>query len=249
MKRTLTCTFALAALVVAAAAQEAGDLTVDNVLKQMSAKVSTVQDLRVSAKVTRYDAVSVDLLKLRMEFYYKDPHSYRADTYRRRKKNGPEVHTSQLIVGKDYILRVWPENRNGKRESVAPEEMKRRRNDRSNPLPFLSQKPDEMKKDFDVKFAGPVKNDRAKLIILPKKGIKGFRYQRVELVVNTKTWLPASIRTMVGTDDEDDWSLYEFTKFKVNAGVKDSDLQPPPGTKITEKKPKKQKPTKKTTKP
>ena len=139
-----------------------------------------------------------------------------------------------MIVGPDFILQIWPDNRHGVRERVDPKEMKRRREDRNDPLTFFTRKPDDLKKDFNVELRDPKKAGTVKLVIAPRSKKVPFDYRSVELVVDTKTWMPTSIKAT--SKDEEDWSLYEFQSVKVNSGLKASDFEPPAGITIEEKK-------------
>ena len=211
----------------------ADDLTVDQALEQMSRKAASITDLGASAKVTKYDSVFEEKHELRMDLFYRKPDLSRVDTYRRR--DGKEVHTQQVIIGKDFVLRVWPENKHGELRRMDPEELKRRREDRNDPLAFFSRKPDDLKKEFDVKMPVPAKDDRVKLVLTPRSKEVKFDYETVELTVDTKTWMPVVIKAMSG-GEEDDWSCYEFDKVKVNEGLKDSVFEPPAGIVIEEVK-------------
>ena len=210
-------------------------LTVDDVLARMNEKTSSIKDLRASARVTKYDSIMEEKHHIRMELFYRKPYLSRVDTYRTR--NGREMQTEQLIVGKDYVVRVQlrpdPKDSHGERRKMDAGEMKRRREDRNDPLTFFSRKPDDLKKDFNVKLLAPANAGKVRLRITRRNEKVQFDYETVELLVDTGIWMPTTIRAMEGTE-EDDWSLYEFTRVKVNPGLKDSDFEPVKGVKIEE---------------
>ena len=223
----VACIAALAAGVLVPARGAAADpkeLTVDEVLDQMNKKSTSITDLRATAQVTKYDSVFEEKHQLRLEFFYKKPDLTRVDTYK--KRDGKEVHSLEFILGKDFVLRVWPENRHGELRHVDPEEMKRLRENRNDPLSFFSRTPEDLKKDFDVKLVPPGKPGTVKLTLAPGNDQVRFDYKSVELVVDTATWMPATIKAMTG-GEADDWSLYEFDKVAVNASLDDSVFAPP----------------------
>jgi len=230
----VACLAALAAGVLActrASAADGKEFSVDEVLDQMSRKSASIKDLRATAQVTKFDSVFEEKHQLRLELFYKKPDLTRVDTYR--KREGKEVHTQQLILGKDFVLRVWPENRHGELRRMDPEEMKRQREDRNDPLTFFSRTPEDLKKDFDIKLVGPETPGLVKLAIAPKNEQVHFDYKSVELVVDTNTWMPTTIKAM--TDgEEDDWSLYVFEKVVVNGGIEESVFEPPKNITIEE---------------
>ncbi len=221
------CAMTLAAGELAAAPEP---LTVDDVLGEMSKKTSSVKDFRATIRKTRYDSVFEETSRVRLELFYKKPDLERLDTHKTVK--GKEVHTTQVIIGKDFILRVWPQNRHGERRRVDPKEMKRRREDWNDPLTFFSRKPDDLKEDFNVELRRSQKAGTVKLLFTPKTKKVKFDYASIELVGDTRTWMPTSIKAT--SKDGEDWSLYEFKKVKVNSGLKDSDFQPPAGITIEE---------------
>lgn len=225
------CLAALAVLAFPGAAR--AELTVDEALERMNRQASTINDVRATAKVTKYDSIFEEKHRLRMELYYRKPDLSRVDTFR--KRQGREVHTHQVIIGQDFLLRVWPENRHGELRRLDPEELKRRREDRNDPLTFFSRKPDDLKKDFNITMLESSTPGRVNLSLSPRSKEVPFDYETVELVVDTTTWMPAAIKAMSGTE-EDDWSLYEFEKVRVNAGLKDSDFEPPADIRIEEVK-------------
>jgi len=230
--------FAASAVALAAASAVSAPeepLTVDDVLKRMNEETSAIKDLRAAARVTRYDSITEEKHQLRMEFFCRRPYLTRVDTYRTRQ--GREMQTEQVIIGEDYVVRVQlrpdPKDNHGERRWMDAEEVKRRREDRNDPFTFFSRQPDDLKKDFDVKLLAPAKAGEVKLHLTRRNEKVQFDYEAVELLVDTQTWLPKTIRTMEGTD-EDDWSLYEFSKVRVNGGLEDSDFEPVKGVKIEE---------------
>ena len=230
------CVLAAVCVVGLAAAWAAGapaPLTVDDVLREMNAKASLVKDLRATVRKTSYDSVFEEEHLVRLELYYKKPDWERLDSYK--KVRDRDVWTKQMIVGPDFILEVWPDNRHGERERVDPKEMKRRREDRNDPLTFFTRKPDDLKKDFNVELRGPRKAGNVRLVIAPRSKDVPFGYKSLELVVDTKTWMPTSIKA--ASKDDEDWSLYEFKSVKVNSGLKASDFKPPPGVTVEERAP------------
>jgi outer membrane lipoprotein-sorting protein len=230
----VVCLAALAAGVLVpprAAAADPKDLTVDEVLDQMNKKSASITDLRAIAQVTKFDSVFEEKHQLRLELAYKKPDLTRVDTYK--KRDGKEVHSQELILGKDFVLRVWPENRHGELRRMAPEEMKRQREDRNDPLSFFSRTPEDLKKDFDVKLLPPGKPGTVKLTLAPRNEKVRFDYKSVELVVDTATWMPTTVKAMTG-GEADDWSVYEFDKVAVNASIDDSVFAPPKDITIEE---------------
>jgi len=203
-------------LVPVRAAADPKELTVDEVLDQMNKKSASVTDLRAIAQVTKFDSTFEEKHQLRMELAYKKPDLTRVDTYK--KRDGKEVHSQELIMGKDFLLRVWPENRHGELRRMTPEEMKREREDPNDPLSFFSRPPEDLKKDFDVKLVPAAKPGTVKLTLAPRNEQVKFDYKSVELVVDTATWMPATVKAMTG-GEEDDWALYEFDKVVVNGGI------------------------------
>ena len=222
------CAVALAAGELAAAPEP---LTVDDVLERMSKKAASVKDLRATVRKTQWASFEEEKYLFRLELFYRKPDLERVDVYK--KRDGKEVHTQQVIVGKDFVLKLWPDQGTGERQWVDPKEMKRRREDRSDPLTFFSRRPDDLKKDFNVELRGPEKRDTVGLVIAPRSKKVRFDYKSLELVVDTKTWMPTSIKAT--SKDDEDWSLYEFEKVKVNSGLTDADFQPVKGIKIEER--------------
>jgi outer membrane lipoprotein-sorting protein len=214
-----------------ASAADGKEFTVDEVLDQMNRKSASIKDLRATSQVTKFDSVFEEKHQLRLELFYKKPDLTRVDTYK--KREGKEVHTQQLILGKDFVLRVWPENRHGELRRMDPAEMRRQREDRNDPLSFFSRTPEDLKKDFDVKLVAPQKPGLVKLAIAPRNDQVRFDYKSVELVVDANTWMPATVKAMTGGEG-DDWSLYEFEKVTVNGGLEDSVFEPPKGITIEE---------------
>jgi len=231
--------FAVAACLAAAtgSAARAQDAAVDEVLDKMGEKLATIKDLHVTFKVTKFDAVFEEKSFLRIEFWHRKPHDTKVDTYRKRR--GVERHTQQVIIGEDHVTRVWPKTRHGERRKVDPKEMDRLRKDRNDPLTFLSRKPDDLKKDFNVKLLTPSKPGTSKLRITPKRKDVPFDYAAVELTVDRRTWLPSSIKS-IAKGEEPDWSLYEVQRFRINSGLTDAHFKPLPGVTIEEVKEKKQ---------
>ena len=221
---------ALAAGLASAAAAAPEPLALDDVLTRMSEKAGSVKDLRATIQKTSWDSFFEEKHLVRLELFYIKPDLERLDTWR--KIRGKEVHTQQVIVGKDFTLKVWPDQKTGRRERVDPEEMKRRREDRNDPLTFFRRKPDDLKKDFNLDLRKSPKPGTVGLVIVPKSKEVRFDYRSVELVVDTKTWMPTSVKAT--SKDKEDWSLYEMKTVKVNAGLEASDFQPPPGIRIEE---------------
>jgi outer membrane lipoprotein-sorting protein len=222
---------AAAVTLAAAAASFAEDLTVDGILAEMSKKAETIKDLKASCKVTKYDSVFEEKRESRLDLFYRKPDLARVDSYR--KRDGKEVLSKQVIIGKDFVLRIWPENRTAERRKMSEEEMKRRREDRNDPLTFFSRPPEDIKKDFNVEMLGQPKDGKVELRITPRAGNVRFDYKSIGMTVDTKTWLPVSIKAMTGGDEED-WSLYEFRDIAVNPGLKDSVFEAPAGIKVEE---------------
>ncbi|HUV39351.1 MAG TPA: hypothetical protein VMY39_07035 [Planctomycetota bacterium] len=228
---TVVCIACVAAF--SAAAARAQDRTVDEVLDKMGDKLATIRDLHVTFKVTKFDAVFEEKSFLRIEFFHRKPDLTKIDTYRKTKTG--EEHTQQVIIGPDYVVRVWPKTKHAERRRVDPEEMKRQQEDRNDPLTFLSRKPDDLKKDFDVKMIAPAKPGHSTLRITPKRKDVPFDYDSVELSVDRTTWLPSAVKA-IAKGDPPDWSLYEVQRFRINAGLTDADFKPLPGIKIEEVK-------------
>jgi outer membrane lipoprotein-sorting protein len=233
----VACVAALAAgaLVPVRAAADPKEFTVDEVLDQMNKKSVSITDLRATAQVTKFDSVFEENYQSRLELAYKKHDLTRVDTYK--KRDGKEVHSQELILGKDFVLRVWPENRHGELRHMAPEEMKRMRENRNDPITFFSRTPEDLKKDFDVKLLPSAKPGTVKLALAPRNepapvdnktplAPKNFDYKSVELVVDTATWMPTTVKTMTG-GETDDWSLYEFDKVVVNGGIDDATFTAP----------------------
>ncbi len=204
--------------------------TVDDVLKNMAAKAETIKDLNVSANVTKYDSVFEEKKMQRLELWYKSPDLTRVDTFK--KAGAAEVQTQLVIIGKDYILRAWPENKKAELRRIPAEEMKRARESRNDPMTFFQRKPEDLKKDFDVTLAASTRPACVKLVLKPKNE-KNFEYKSVELDVNRVSWLPDAVRTVPVTDPED-WALYEFTKVLINTSFPDVVFANPPGYVVQE---------------
>ena len=232
MKR-MTFTPMLIFLFAVPAVTFAGDLTVDEVLEKMSEKAGTIRDIQATAKVTKFDSLMEERRELRLELAYKKPHLAKVDTHK--KIDGKERHTQQVIIGEDFITRVWPDQKHGERRHYSKEQMTRRRQDRNDPLTFFTRKPEELKKDFRVEKLGDFEKDRVVLGITPKDDSVPFDYTCIELTVDTTTWLPAKIKAMAGGKD-DDWSMYEFRKVRVNRDLKDSVFKPARGVKVVDVK-------------
>jgi outer membrane lipoprotein-sorting protein len=205
--------------------------TVDEVLTKMAAKAETIKDVQVSAKVTKFDSVFEEKSIMRLELFYKKPDLTRVDTFKT--VGGREIQTQLVIIGKDFVLRAWPETHKGEIRRMPADEMKRRREGRDDPLTFFSRKPDDLKKDFDVALIPPPSAATAKLTLKPKPGNKGVEYKCIELVVDKTTWLPTAVRAMSG-GEKDDWSLYEFTKVLSNTSFSDAVFAIPGGFQINE---------------
>ena len=167
---------------------------------------------------------------MRLELFYKKPDLTRVDTFS--KAGGREVQTQQVIIGKDFVLRVWPDTHKGEMRRMPAEEMKRRREGRDDPLTFFSRKPDDLKKDFEVALLPPPRPGTVKLTLKPKPG-KTLEYKCIELVVDTAIWLPTAVRAMSG-GEKDDWALYEFTKVLINTSFPDAVFAIPGGVQIQE---------------
>lgn len=225
--------FACVALFAAALgwAATASAQTVDEVLKNMAAKAETIKDLNVSAKVIKYDSVFEKKDELRLELWYKKPELTRVDTFKKQ-PTGAETQTQLVIIGKDYVLRCKPETHTGEITRIDAAKMKEARENRNDPMTFFERKPEELKKDFDVQMLPSTKPNTVKLVLKPKKA-DAMEFKAVELVIDKTTWLPTSVRTMEGGED-DNWALYEFTKVLINTSFPDVVFANPPGYVITD---------------
>jgi len=205
--------------------------TMDEALKNMAAKAETIKDLQVGAKVTKFDSVFEDKTEMRLEVWYRKPDLTRVDSFK--KAGGKEVQTQLIIIGKDFVLRAWPETRKAEIRRMPADEMKARRESRNDPLTFFSRKPEDLKRDFDVALVTSVKPNTVKMTLKPKSTTSGIDYKCIELVVDKVTWLPTAVRVMAG-GDKDDWSLYEFTKVLLNTSIPDAVFAIPGGYQMQE---------------
>ena len=228
MKR-MACVILVGALTLAGASVVLGQ-TVDDVLKNMAAKAETIKDINVSAIVTKYDSVFEEKSTLRLELWYKSPDLTRVDTFK--KQGAVEVQTQLVVIGKDYILRAWPDTHKAELRRIPADEMKRARESRNDPMTFFSRKPEDLKKDFDVTMLPSTKPNTVKLVLKPKND-KVMEYKAVELTIDKTSWLPTAVRTMSG-GEQDDWALYEFTKVLINTSFPDVIFANPPGYVVQE---------------
>jgi len=211
-------------------------LELSDIIERMNATAESIRDLQTTAKLTRYDSVFEETYVSKRKLYFARPHLARVDTFEKRK--GREALTRQFILGKDFVLQVWPETRHGELRRLSAEQIKEMCDDSNDPISFFGRKPDEIRKDFDIEKIVPPTGNSGRYVTLSVKPARDdvrFDYKKVLMVIDTKTWLPRSIKAYVG-GDEDDWSLYEFNKVKANAGLKPSTFQPPKGIKIEEVK-------------
>ena len=222
---------AAAGLVLACAGLAAGQ-TVDDVLKNMSAKAETIKDLNVSAAVTKYDSTFEKKTQMRLELWYKKgDEKTRVDTFKKM-PNGTEVQTQLVIIGKDFVLRATPEDKKAELRKIPADEMKAARENRNDPMTFFTRKPEDVKKDFDVALVATTRPNCVKLVLKPKNP-KTIEYKAVELTIDKATWLPCVVRTMTG-GEEDDWAQYEFTKVLLNTYFPDVVFMTPPGYDVKE---------------
>jgi outer membrane lipoprotein-sorting protein len=205
--------------------------TVDEVLQKMAAKAETIKDLQVGAKVTKFDSVFEEKTEMRLEVWYRKPDLTRVDSFK--KAGGKEVQTQLIIIGKDFVLRAWPETRKAEIRRMPADEMKARRESRNDPLTFFSRKPDDLKKDFDVTLLPAPSPVAVKMALRPRNDKAGVEYKCLELVVDKVTWLPTAVRVMAG-GDKDDWSLYEFTRVLLNTSFPDAVFAIPGGYQVQE---------------
>ena len=232
MKRALNaCVVAAGVACGLAFASAAFGQTVDEVLTKMSAKAETIKDLQVTAKVTKFDSVFEEKSIMRLELFYKKPDLTRVDTFKT--LGGREIQTQLVIIGKDFVLRAWPDTHKGELRRMPADEMKRRREGRDDPMTFFSRKPEDLKRDFDVALVPPPVPTAVKLTLKPKAANKAVEYKTIELVVDKTSWLPSAVRAMSG-GEKDDWSMYEFTKVLINTSFSDAMFAIPGGFQITE---------------
>ncbi len=204
--------------------------TVDDVLKNMSAKAETIKDLNVSANVTKYDSTFEKKTQMRLELWYKNSGMTRVDTFKKM-PNGTEVQTQLVVIGTNYVLRATPEDKKAEKRMIPADEMKAARENRNDPMTFFTRKPEDVKKDFDVQLAPTTKPNCVKLVLKPKNP-KTMEYKAVELTIDKATWLPCIVRTMSGGED-DDWAQYEFTKVLLNTYFPDVIFADPPGYQVS----------------
>ena len=216
-------------------------LELDEIIEHMNATAESIKDLQATAKRTRYDSVFEKTYLSKRKLYFAQPHLLRVDTFEKRK--GREVLIGQFIVGEDFVLLVWPETRHGELRRLSPEKIEQMKNDSNDPISFFGRKPDEIRKDFNIERIVPPTGNSGRYVTLSVKPARAdvrFDYEKVEMVIDTKTWLPRSIKAFVGGDkdvegDEGDWILYEFTRIKLNRGLKPGTFRDdPPRIRIEE---------------
>ena len=217
-------------------------LELDEIIERMNATAESIRDVEATAKVTRFDSVFEDTYPSKRKLYFARPHLTRVDTFEKRK--GREVLTGQFILGEDFVLLVWPETRHGELRRLSAEQIKEMCDNSNDPISFFGRNLSEIRKDFQIEQISPPEDTRDKRVairIKPARADVRFDYEKVEMVIDTKTWLPRSIKAFEGGDknvegDEGDWILYEFTRIKLNRGLKPGTFQPPKGIKIEEVK-------------
>ena len=218
---------AAATLVLCGLACPIRALDLEEVLSHMNGKVESIKDLEASAKVTKYDSVFEMTSAERMKLFFQRPYLARADTYR--KEGAQEVLTTQYILGTNYILKVWPPTRTAERRLMDPKEIERMAAESNDPVSLFTRKPEVIRKDFLIEAialpTGSPPNSFA-LRITPLRPDVKFEYKQVEMVIDTTTWLPRSIKAYTAGGD---WSLYTFEQVKVNPGLPASTFQAPPG--------------------
>ncbi len=226
----------ISALCVLVLASPSRGLTLEEIVGHMNETSAALKDIQAAAKVTKYDADFDEAFLSSRKLYFQRPHLYRIDTFRQQK--GKDVLTEQFIVGKDFILRTWPPTHHGELRRLSPDEIERMANDRNDPISFFGRSLEDIRKDFSIEQVAPPKDtpaDSAVLAIRPTNPEMQFEYSRVEMVIDTKTWLPRTIKSFVkGKDENLDWVLYEFSDVKVNPGLKTEAIFPEriPGIRI-----------------
>jgi outer membrane lipoprotein-sorting protein len=223
---------AVAVMLAAASSVSADPPDADEVLEKMHAQGETTRDLRVTFAVTKYDSIFEEKSHLRIEFWHKKPHLTKIDTFKKNKL-GVSEHTQQVIIGEDFITRVWPKTRHGEKRKVDPKQMERWRQESNDPMTFFERTPEALKKDFDVTVTARPKPHLVTLTIRPKRPDVPFEYAAIELTVNTLTWQPESIRSIAKGEDPD-WTLYEAKLFLRNIGLVDANFLPLPGVDVKE---------------
>ena len=226
------CGFVTGALLLGVGSLACG-YDLEEVVQHMNASAASIKDVAASAKVTRYDSVFEETHVSTRRLYFQRPHLARVDTFEERK--GRQVLTQQFILGKDFALQVWPETHHGELHKLTSEQIERMSTDRNDPISFFGRNIDEIRKDFRLEQVpvpkGAPANSTALVITPANKEVK-FDYAKVEMVIDTGTWLPRSIKSYVGGDKED-WTLYEFTDIKLNPGLKEDTFSDKiPGIKI-----------------
>jgi len=192
----------------------------EEIVEHMNTTAESIKDVEAAATLTKFDSIFEETQTSKRKLYFARPHLARVDTYEKRK--GRDVLTRQIILGKDFVLNVWPETRHGELRRLSPDQIERMKNDRNDPISFFGKKLSEIRKDFHVEQINPPAETSGKcvvLVITPARDDVAFDYKKVEMVIDSKTWLPRSIKSFVGGDD-DDWSLHEFTRIKLNKGLK-----------------------------
>ena len=222
----------LSLLLLLALAPPARAYDLEEIVKHMNATAESIKDVQAAAKVTRFDSVFEETHVSARTLFFARPHLARVDTFETRK--GKLALTQQFILGKDFTLQVWPETRHGEKRMLSPEAIDRMTRDRNDPISFFARNIDDIRKDFKLEQVDPPKGAPAgsvALVIAPANKDVKFDYARAEMVIDTATWLPRSIKSFVG-GDKDDWTLYEFTDIKLNPGLKPDTFEPPAGIKI-----------------
>jgi outer membrane lipoprotein-sorting protein len=221
-----------AAAIFLALAPRACAFTLEEIVHHMNATSESIKDVEATAKVTKFDSVFETTTVTGRKLFFQRPHLARVDTYETRK--GKEVLAQQFILGKDFALQVWLETKHGELRKLSAEDIARMDRDRNDPISLFGKNIDEIRKDFNIELAAPPKDapvDSALLVIKPVNKEVKFDYAKIEMLIDTKTWLPRSIKSFVGTD-KDDWTLYQFTAIKLNPGLRADTFEPPAGIRI-----------------
>jgi len=216
------------ALVLALVSQ-ARALELEEIVKHINATAASIKDVQASVKVTEFDSIMEKTNVSARTLYFALPHLTRVDSFKTR--NGKDVLTEQLIIGKDFILRVWPQTRHGELTKLTPEDIEKMTKDRNDPISFFGKNIDDIRKDFQLQQIDPPAGTPANsvvLVITPANKDVKFEYSSVEMIIDARTWLPRSIKSFVKGDIPPlDWTLYEFTALKLNSGLKPGTFEPP----------------------
>ena len=219
-------------------APEGFDGTVDAALKKMASRAHGIKDSWAVVKTTTWDSVFEKTGEGWLEVF--TWYSCVRVDFLGKKPRGEEGPWRIFIAGPDFYLLASSETRKGERRTMSAVEMAAVRRDRLeasrgfpfvSPLTLFSLRPDDLRKRFDASVAPPPKAGTFKMILTakdPALKIWGSGVKTVELVVDTETWLPASVRLRVG-GEKDDWTLYEVTKVVIDSDILSAAFDAPEG--------------------